>query len=60
MTAAMQFVDDFMAGQRDCQKGIPHEAGHSEAYDRGYGAEYEWNCIQDEMKEKECGHQTRA
>ena len=60
MTVALQFADDFMEGQRDCQQGIPHEAGHSEAYDRGYGAEYEWAAVQDEMKEGKYGYQTRA
>lgn len=37
----MSFVDDFFRGQRDCQEGIPHKAGQSEAYDRGYSTEYQ-------------------
>jgi len=35
------FSDDFLQGQRDCEEGIPHQEGKSEAYDRGYGAQYE-------------------
>lgn len=34
------FIDDFFAGQRDAEKGIPHKAGKSEAYDRGYETQY--------------------
>ena len=34
------FSFDFLLGQTDCREGIPHEAGKSEAYDRGYSAEY--------------------
>lgn len=35
------FITDFLQGGRDCAEGVPHEAGKSEAYDRGYRAEYE-------------------
>ena len=35
------FSDDFLQGQRDCKAGIPHEAGKSVNYDRGYGFQYE-------------------
>ncbi len=37
----MSFEDDFLQGQRDCRDGKSHEAGKSDAYDRGYGTQYE-------------------
>lgn len=45
----IQFIDDFLRGQRDCEKGIPHQLGNSPEYDRGYAAEYEMSAIQDEI-----------
>ncbi len=39
------FSDDFLQGQRDCEEGIPHQTGKSEAYDRGYAAQYEMEQI---------------
>lgn len=33
-------VNQFIDGQKDCQKGVPHEAGKSKDYDRGYEYEY--------------------
>jgi len=36
----MSYADDFLQGARDCKDGKPHEAGKSEAYDDGYGAQY--------------------
>ena len=42
MNQAIDIIaDEFLRGQRDCQKGIPHKSGQSESYDRGYGAQYE-------------------
>jgi hypothetical protein len=35
-----QFSEDFLQGQKDCQEGIPHKPDQSEAYDRGYSAQY--------------------
>lgn len=35
------FSKEFMRGQRDCKDGKPHKPGQTEAYDRGYGAQYE-------------------
>lgn len=35
------FAADFMRGQLDCREGKPHQQGESEAYDRGYGTEYQ-------------------
>lgn len=35
------FIEDFLRGQRDCSQGVQHQAGQSQAYDRGYAAEYE-------------------
>lgn len=32
---------DFVRGQSDCDKGIPHKSGQGEYYDRGYSAQYE-------------------
>ncbi len=43
------FEDDFLQGQRDCRNGIPHSANNSEAYDRGYGAQYEKEQLETEM-----------
>lgn len=37
----IDFIDDFLAGQRDCLDGIPHQPGRSESYDRGYADQYE-------------------
>lgn len=34
-------ADDFLKGQKDCKEGIPHKAGKSEDYNRGYGAQYQ-------------------
>ena len=31
---------EFLKGQIDCQEGVPHEAGKSADYDRGYSAQY--------------------
>ena len=43
------FVTDFLQGQMDCSKGIPHEEGKGEAYDRGYAAEYESEQVMNEV-----------
>lgn len=45
----MSFEDDFLQGQRDCEEGIVHAAGHSEAYDRGYGTQYEKEQVEAQM-----------
>jgi hypothetical protein len=45
----MCFVDDFLRGQIDADKGLPHQAGKSEAYDRGYAAQYEAEQIASEQ-----------
>ena len=34
-----QRINDFIQGQSDCKKGIPHKS-KSEEYDRGYSAQY--------------------
>lgn len=36
----MSFSDDFLQGQKDCKNHVPHVAGKSEAYTRGYNTEY--------------------
>ena len=40
MTSTNINADDFLQGQRDCEKGVPHKDG-SESYNRGYAAQYE-------------------
>jgi hypothetical protein len=35
-----EFSDEFLRGQNDCFEGIPHKPDQSEAYDRGYSAQY--------------------
>lgn len=45
----MSFIDDFLEGQLDCCKGIPHKEGMSDDYTRGYSSEYEMAAIQDEI-----------
>tara|TARA_R110002096_G_scaffold130155_2_gene279240 strand:- start:105 stop:284 length:180 start_codon:yes stop_codon:yes gene_type:complete len=35
------FDIDFMLGQTDCREGVEHVAGMSDAYNRGYAAEYQ-------------------
>lgn len=44
---------DFLAGQRDCMNGIPHQAGWSESYDRGYSTQYNLEQIQTEQTNHE-------
>jgi len=34
------YSTDFLQGQRDCKKGIPHESGKSQAYTRGFATQY--------------------
>jgi|TARA_Y100000296_G_scaffold33741_1_gene39200 hypothetical protein len=41
MNSKPDFSTDFLSGQRDCAAGKPHQAGKSEAYDRGYAAQYQ-------------------
>lgn len=45
----MSFEDDFLRGQRDCRDGIPSLPMQSEAYNRGYAAQYEKEQIATEM-----------
>jgi len=33
--------DDFLAGQSDCQEGIPHKMCQSHDYHRGYACQYQ-------------------
>lgn len=35
------FITEFLAGQSACSKGKPCQADASEAFKRGYGAQYE-------------------
>ena len=43
----MNFVDDFLQGQKDCKDGKPAKQNASDDYNRGYGAEYEIQQILD-------------
>ena len=43
------FPHEFMQGQRDCRDGIPHKEGESDAYDRGYTAQYQLEQALSEM-----------
>lgn len=40
MSADIQSADDFLDGQKDCQRGVKPKAGASEDYRRGYACEY--------------------
>jgi hypothetical protein len=33
-------ANDYLRGMKDCQDGVPHKAGESADYDRGYSAQY--------------------
>lgn len=37
-----QQIDDYLAGARDCAEGVPHKAGKSAEYNRGYSNQYAW------------------
>lgn len=37
----MSDIKEFIKGQEDCKKGVPHKKGGSEAYTRGYATQYE-------------------
>jgi len=43
-------VSDFIRGQEDCKNGVEHKS-ISEAYTRGYAAQYELEAMNDEMTE---------
>ena len=45
-----QWVNDFLLGQMDCQKGVEHKDG-SDANNRGYAAQYESEQV-NEWKER--------
>ena len=47
------FIADFLKGQSDCEKGIPHEAGKSSDYDRGYEAQYAMEQVRAELSKNE-------
>jgi len=37
---------EFLKGQQDCAKGIPHKEGMTDSYDRGFNAQYELEQVQ--------------
>lgn len=43
----MNFLSEWMQGQKDCQDGISHTDGRGDSYDLGYSEEYEKQQIQD-------------
>ena len=45
----MTVIQEFLNGQWDCEEGIPHKAGKSEYYDRGYSAQYTLEQIKSEI-----------
>jgi hypothetical protein len=44
--AQAQPMDRFIQGQRDCRDGKPHQPDKPEAYDQGYGFQYQLEAIQ--------------
>lgn len=40
--------DDFLRGQRDCQKGA-YKPNQGDSYNRGYAAQYELEQVQDAL-----------
>ena len=42
------FIDDFLRGQIDAEKGAPHVGDQSDAYDRGYETQYASEQVQSE------------
>ena len=48
-TDKVESAEDFMRGQLDCKTGVPHQAGQSNDYDRGYSAQYTHEQIKAEM-----------
>lgn len=49
----MQQIDDFLNGQADCHRGLPHKPGQSKDYDRGYAAQYELEQMNNERTRNE-------
>ena len=49
MSNDKDFDRDFLQGQKDCEAGKPHQEGKSEAYDRGYAAQYELEQLKSEQ-----------
>ena len=47
-----EFIDDFLRGQNDCSKGVDHKPDQSDAYTRGYNAEYAAEQILSTLSEK--------
>ena len=45
----MSFEDDFLRGQRDCKETGVAKPNQGEAYDRGFGTQYEREQIESEM-----------
>jgi hypothetical protein len=44
----MSEVAEFIRGQSDCNQGKPHKPNQSEAYSRGYAAQYELEQVSNE------------
>ena len=51
------FIKDFLRGQQDCSKGIPH-TDQGAAYNKGYQSEYESEQVSEWRAENEHGRNT--
>jgi len=51
--SALHEVNEFIRGQTDCKKGIPHKENQSPDYDRGYCAQYELEQVNAERTSNE-------
>ena len=49
MKSVQQFCNDFLAGQVACQKGHQCPKDATDAFKRGYGAEYEKEQVMSEL-----------
>lgn len=48
-------ADDFLQGQKDCQKGIEHKRNMGPWYDRGYMTQYEREQVMTELSNQRAG-----
>jgi len=47
----VEFESEFLRGQNDCMSGIGHKKGESDAYTRGYSAQYALEQAQSALSE---------
>ena len=48
----MKQLDDFVRGEEDRKKGIPHKEGQSREYDAGYGEQYSKEQVDDKRTDR--------